>query len=91
MPLTLAEICLEACSQHVDGIVSLQGVPEDLCCLVFQRVLQLGKLNPKVLVMFQETDHELLQHQIDSLNLQELPVPAYSNRNRWLGDKPRLY
>jgi hypothetical protein len=45
--ITLVETYLEVCSQNVDGLISLEGVPDDMCCSLFQRVLQLGKLKPK--------------------------------------------
>mmetsp|Transcript_16177 Transcript_16177/g.45081 ORF Transcript_16177/g.45081 Transcript_16177/m.45081 type:complete len:92 (+) Transcript_16177:238-513(+) len=91
MTPSLVELCLEAVVQHIGACSSLGGIPEDLCCVMFERVLQLGKLRPKVLELFQATNHELLMQRIHDLGIQDLPAQAYSSRNSWLGDKPTLY
>ena len=64
---------------------SLSGLPEELVVELFEKVLQRGALTPKVLAMFQQTEHEILQRRIQKLNIQHLPARNEPPRNRWLG------
>lgn len=69
-------------------VTSLDGLPEELVCILFEEVLLKGKLSPRVLQLFRDTEHDLLLARISALNIQPLPVMPYSNRSKWLGDKP---
>jgi hypothetical protein len=54
-----------------------------------QRILAKGKLSPRVLALFVDTD---LKAAISSMQLADVPVLVPdSTHRRWLGDGPGLY
>lgn len=77
---SLADISLEALACSIQGQRSLIGphgelLPEELCCCLFQRVIELGKLNPRVLQLFEETEHEALLEAIQGLGIRRWTPP----------------
>ena len=58
---------------------------------IFDEVLRRGKLSPKVLDLFYQTEHEAILQRISKLNIQNLPPILPTTRNLWLGDKPNWY
>ena len=70
---------------------SLVGLPEELVVVLFDSVLAKGKLTPRVLELFKETEHERVLEQMKALRLQSLPVILPTTRNSWLHEKPSWY
>ena len=64
---------------------TLDGLPEELALLLFERVLALGLLTPKVLQLFEDTGHSEVELRIASLHIQDLPAVLPTTRNKWLG------
>jgi hypothetical protein len=64
---------------------TLDGLPEELVVELFERVLRLGFLTPKVLAMFEGTGHEEVCRRIQGLNIQQLPHILPITPNKWLG------
>jgi len=64
---------------------TLDGLPEELVIDLFERVMRLGYLTPKVLAMFERTEHEEVQWRIQGLNIQQLPHILPITPNKWLG------
>lgn len=61
---SLLESSLESLARHIDRCASLQPLPEELAQPLFARVLELGKLTPRVLRLFQDTQHEWVLQRI---------------------------
>ena len=55
-------------------VYDVSCLPEELALAVFQAVLQLKRLTPKVLDLFERSHHERVLDVIDALNIQPLPV-----------------
>ena len=64
---------------------SVDGLPEELVLELWDRVLSLGQLTPKVLEMFERAGHTDVNKRIEDMNLQEVPAILPTTRNRWLG------
>lgn len=79
------------CLLLVSRITSLGGLPEELVCAIFERVLARAKLNPRVLQVFVNTQHELLLDRIRALRVRDTPAIIQDTRNLWLGEKPGWY
>lgn len=69
-------------------VSSLAGLPEELVCKLFNEVLLRSKLDPQVLQLFRDTEHDQMLAHIAALNIQPVPVMVLSSKNKWLGDKP---
>jgi len=82
---SLVELSLEKLARTIHRNTSLCGLEEGLAAEVFERILRRGALTPKVLAMFQQTQHENLLRRIADLNIQHLPARNEPPRNRWLG------
>lgn len=87
----LQDICLLRLADHVSKVTSLAGLSEELVCDLFELVIRKGRLNPDVLQLFVDTDHELLLARVKSLNLQTVPPRLPLSRNLWLGQNPKWY
>lgn len=72
-------------------VSSLEGLPEELVCKVFEEVLARGKLTPRVLELFKQTEHDLVLGQVQALKVQSLPPVLPITRNTWLHEKPGWY
>lgn len=88
---SLLNLSLETIAVEIEHVESLVGVPEELVLAIFSRVLQLGKLNPKVLRLFKATDHDQLHALLQGMNIRDPPPLVPSSRNRWLGQNPSWY
>ena len=95
MPATgapcLQDICLVRLADHIFTYTSLVGLSEELVCDLFELVIHKGRLNPDVLQLFVDTQHELLLARVKSLNLQTVPPRLPLSRNLWLGQNPKWY
>jgi len=78
-------------ASHIDSYASIACMPEDLTLLLFNMVLENGRLNPKVLKVFKQSGHELVDKRIKELNIKEPPPLLVESRNRWLHQKSGLY
>lgn len=88
----LEDLCLKTLADNIHLVASLQGLPEELVCCLFDEVIKRGKLTPPVLRLFRETEHELLLMVIQKMNISDWIPPLLPTRSRgWLGDKPRYY
>ncbi|KAK9836000.1 hypothetical protein WJX81_005180 [Elliptochloris bilobata] len=85
---SLLQISLESLASNISRVTTLHGLPEELLVELFEAVLSKGKLQPRVLSLFEETGQDLLLARISTLNLQPLPVVLPLTRNAWLGEKP---
>ncbi|KXZ49755.1 hypothetical protein GPECTOR_19g206 [Gonium pectorale] len=88
---SLLENSLETVASNIHTYESLDCVPEELLLYLFQRVLELGKLNPRVLKLFTDTERDGVLRQIKALNVRDVPPIIKDTRNPWLGQKPSLY
>lgn len=87
----LQDLCLLRLAEHISKFTTLAGLSEDLVCDLFELVLSKGRLNPEVLQLFVETEHELLLAKVKTLNLQAVPPRLPLSRNLWLGQNPKWY
>ncbi|CAG9463512.1 unnamed protein product [Pedinophyceae sp. YPF-701] len=87
-PPSLHSLCIDKVANRIGDCESLEGLPEDIVCAIFVRVLELGRLTPRALRLFERTQHPLIVQAIRSLNIQTLPAPDYSWDGRWLGQRP---
>ena len=87
----LQDICILRLADHISKFTSLAGLSEELVCELFELVLRKGRLNPDVLLLFVETQHELLLAKVKDLNLQTVPPRLPLSRNLWLGQNPKWY
>ena len=87
----LQDLCLLRLADHISRLTSLAGLSEELVCDLFELVLRRGRLNPEVLQLFVETEHELLLAKVKRLNLQTVPPRLPLSRNLWLGQNPKWY
>ena len=87
----LQELCLLRVADNIRKFTSLAGLSEELVCDLFELVLRKGRLNPEVLQLFVETEHELLLAKVKRLNLQTVPPRLPLSRNLWLGQHPKWY
>lgn len=70
---------------------SLEGLPEEIVCELFDRVLACGRLTPSVLRTFKATGHETLLSFIRRAGIaDDIPVQDYSFENSWLGYDRRV-
>lgn len=70
----LLDTCLETLADNIQKVDSLVGIPEELAVVLFERILRKSKLNPRVVQLFQETGHEVLDQLMSALNIQPLPA-----------------
>lgn len=47
-PASLLDTCLSALAANIERVENLSGISEELALTLFDDVLRLGKLNPKV-------------------------------------------
>ncbi|GAQ78055.1 hypothetical protein KFL_000070250 [Klebsormidium nitens] len=75
-PSSLFNQSLDVLVKNIDKVVSLEALPEEVLVLLFQRILQAGKLNEKVLELFlRESDkHRELIDSLQSLHIQRPPA-----------------
>ena len=66
-------------------VPSLQGLPEELVCEVFEEVLLYGRLTPRVLEVFERTGHSRVLKRIEGLHIQQLPPVLPITTKKWLG------
>ena len=60
--------------------MSFDDIPEDLCCELFDRVLQNGLLTPRILALFRATNHPLLLTFIRKWGItDDIPIPDYAS------------
>eukprot|EP00877_Chromochloris_zofingiensis_P006367 jgi/Chrzof1/1984/Cz10g28250.t1 len=88
---SLLSITQEAIACNIESFDSLFQLPEELALSIFERVLEKGKLTPRVLQTFRATQHEWVLDRIQALNIQDVPPLIPDNRNPWLGQKPGWY
>ncbi|KAG2491723.1 hypothetical protein HYH03_009886 [Edaphochlamys debaryana] len=88
---SLLEASCEVIVHNITKYTTLEGLPEDLLVYLFQRVLQEGKLSPRVLKLFKAAEYPSLHEQIRALGLRDPPPVVRDTAGRWLGDKPSLY
>lgn len=70
---------------------SLEGLPEELVCELFDRVLLFSRLTPAVLRVFKATGHPTLLAYIRRNNIvEDLPMSDFSTEHAWLGYERRL-
>lgn len=72
-------------------IVSLKDLPEELVFAIFEAVLSKGKLTPRLLELFWQTEHELVLQRVKHLKIQWVPPVLPTTRNPWLHEKPGFY
>jgi len=88
---SLLELCIDTLASHIELCSELQGVPEEIVLDVFERVLVKGKLTPRVLHLFEATDHTSVSYRIKALNIQDVPPLIPETRNPWLGQNKGWY
>mmetsp|Transcript_26541 Transcript_26541/g.67549 ORF Transcript_26541/g.67549 Transcript_26541/m.67549 type:complete len:87 (-) Transcript_26541:3062-3322(-) len=71
--MSLLLLSIDTIAAHIERYKDLSRLPEEICALLFERVLELGKLNPKVLAVFTATQHGLVLARIKALNLRDTP------------------
>ncbi|KAI3425913.1 hypothetical protein D9Q98_007885 [Chlorella vulgaris] len=91
-PPLLTAIALNRLVSSITSVHSLTSpssgavLPEELCCSLFEAVLAQGKLTPKVLELFERTEHELLTERIAGMGIRRWTPPRLpSTQNGWLG------
>lgn len=82
-------------SAHLDDPDALLPLPEELLLTLLQRVIQGGKLTPKIAASFvavaEARRHSALRSFIGALQLRDPPPVVRTTARAWLGDKPSLY
>ncbi|KAM3575089.1 hypothetical protein VYU27_003003 [Nannochloropsis oceanica] len=68
-PLSLTQLCLVSIAENSAGLVSIEGLAEELCIRLLREVLVLGKLDFRLCRVFMESEHEELSKAVASLNL----------------------
>jgi len=90
-PDNLLETCLETAAANIHTYASLDCLPEDLVLVLFGMVLERGKLTPRVLQVFRDTQYASLVDNIESLKLRDPPPLVCNGHDRWLHQKPGWY
>ena len=90
-PSMLQDLCLLRLAGNIKRVSSLEGLPEDIVCQLFELVILNGQLSPEVLQLFKDTEHDRLLQRVKSLKLQTLPPRLPMSRNLWLGQHPSWY
>ena len=68
-PPPLTQLCLAAIAENSSGLVSIEGLAEELCIRLLREILLLGKLDFRLCRVFMESEHEELSKAVASLNL----------------------
>jgi len=90
-PSPLWDICIDFLAKNIAGVESLEGLPEELVCELFDRVLLFSRLTPAVLRVFKATGHPTLLAYIRRNNIvEDLPMSDFSTEHAWLGYERRL-
>lgn len=58
---------------------------------MFEAVIAKGKLTPRVLELFKQTEHDLVLSQVRALKVRSLPPVLPITKNTWLHEKPGWY
>ncbi|KAK9829160.1 hypothetical protein WJX72_004248 [[Myrmecia] bisecta] len=89
---SLLQLSLNKLANSIDKVPSLDGLPEELAVALFDEVFRRGKFSPRVLEMFEATQHAHVLSRIKMLNIQYWVPPVLPDtRNTWLGDKPHYF
>ena len=70
-PPPLTQLCLVSIAENSAGLVSIEGLAEELCIRLLREILVLGKLDFRLCRVFMESEHEELSKAVASLNLFE--------------------
>mmetsp|Transcript_13591 Transcript_13591/g.26113 ORF Transcript_13591/g.26113 Transcript_13591/m.26113 type:complete len:100 (-) Transcript_13591:138-437(-) len=85
---SLLFLAFKSLAANLHKVVSLQGIPEDIVCALFENCLSESRLTEGFLDMFVETKHAKLLARIQALKLRPIPPVLPLTRNGWLGDSP---
>ena len=72
-------------------LTSLEGLPEELTFAIFEAVLSKGKLTPRLLELFLQTEHESVLQRVKALQIEWVPPVLPTTRNLWLHERPGFY
>jgi hypothetical protein len=72
-------------------LTSLEGLPEELTFAIFEAVLSKGRLTPRLLELFLQTEHESVLQRIKALQIEWVPPVLPTTRNLWLHERPGFY
>ncbi|KAL6527086.1 hypothetical protein OROGR_016176 [Orobanche gracilis] len=79
-PPSLLSIAIDSALINFSHISDLSFVPEHILLDLFERTLNAGKLNDKILKLFLATGKEEILSAIDSLNIRRNLVPVLPTR-----------
>lgn len=68
-PPPLTQLCLSTIAEHSAGLVSIEGLAEELSIRLLREILLLGKLDFRLCRVFMDSEHEELSKAVASLNL----------------------
>eukprot|EP00887_Chlorella_sp_A99_P007501 scaffold2.g7501.t1 len=85
---SLLSAASRALVQNIDRVESLEGIPQEVVCSLFEAVIAQGRLTPQVLALFQRTEHELLVARVKELGVSSWMPPLVEPKGNWLGSRP---
>lgn len=87
LPCSLRELCLECLASNTSFLVSLGHVPEECIVPLFERILQKGKLTPRVLEVFERAESDAVKGRIAQLHIKKWIPPLIKDDNEWPGKR----
>ena len=81
---SLTEITLDSLAAHCDAIVDLRGITEELAATLLWKVLELGRLDYRLAIVFRDAGHDSIREAIESLDLLS-GIPTHNSITRRKG------
>lgn len=69
IPPPLTHLCMATIADNCSGLVSVNGLAEELCIRILREILLRGRLDYRLCRVFIESGHEELSKAVSSLNL----------------------
>ncbi|KAL6781401.1 hypothetical protein ACKKBG_A11015 [Auxenochlorella protothecoides x Auxenochlorella symbiontica] len=89
---SLFDVTLDCLAKNITTVPSLRDVPEDLVVCLFKRVIQQGRLTPRILDVFAASGHPGILDLVSAMRIQSWTPPLLlGNGEAWLGDKSHLW
>lgn len=86
-PPSLRELCLDCLASDTSLLVSLIQVPEECIVSLFERILQKGKLTPRLLEVFERAESDAIDARIVQLHIKKWTPPLIKDDNEWPGKR----